>query len=544
MLLDAPGFLTVLDDLRQYNAAGTVADVRGAVFAVWTGGNDYSNYVGTHLLGGANNAAEVARVLDNIDAGLTTIASLGAKRAVVFNIFDLSRIPTFVSVLGTSGAQQAETLATLHNAALPARLARVRAATGLDVVLVDVDALYNDIFAHPLRYGFTNLTRGCIDESTFQPTGACPTPAAEAAALYWDGTHPTTTAHGYIAELYSATLRAVDQDGGRLAAIPDAALVQAQSAARAVRAQLDDWRAGTAAASGPGEAPAPREANGLSLFATLANEFGHRETRSGFTGYKYTNRGGLAGVEYRPRNTVAPLVLGAHVGAVDLDSDIRGGGDFDSVAYQFGIFGGLRSGPASVTAQVTASRQDVNGIVRQTGFSALPTARSTTHGWGVAGEIEARWDFAAHLGGQPLWIVPLARLSAATARVDGFTERGAEFLDLTVQDSDLSRVRGGVGLNAWTVFQAGSGSIAPFVTVVWERNLSSPTWNVAASLPSGQAVEARGGWGAEAAVLMDAGLRIDLGGGTSLDAQLSAAFRHGGDNNRYVVPQLRLRKAL
>jgi outer membrane lipase/esterase len=206
LLPGAPGLLTVLDDLAGFDATGRVADLEGVHFGVWTGGNDYSNYVAAP--GGLSEAQVVDRTLDNIQTGLTRMDGLGADRALVLNLFDLSRIPTFVNVLGRAGADQAGRLSRAHNAALGGRLAQVRRTTGLDLVLVDVAALYDDIYRVPGRYGFTNLTQGCIDETTLLPTGACAAPSSPDAALYWDGTHPTEAAHAQIHALVAATLQA------------------------------------------------------------------------------------------------------------------------------------------------------------------------------------------------------------------------------------------------------------------------------------------------------------------------------------------------
>ena len=538
----APGFLNVLTDLETYASTGRVASLSGSVFAVWTGGNDYSAF--SQSSGGLTTAQSVDGVLDNIQAGLIRISALGAKRAAVFNIFDLSRIPTFISVLGTATAQIAEDAANLHNVELPARLASVRASTGMDVVLVDVDGLYNDIFANSTRYGFTNLTQGCIsDDGVGTSTGACPTEADETATLYWDGTHPTTAAHSFINELFEATIQAVDVDGGRLATVPDAGLVQTEAVIKGVRGQLDNWRTDTAAfpAIDAGADPRVARVGDNSLFVLAANNLGTRASRGVFSGYDYDSRGAVVGIDHRFGGSRAPAVLGAHFGLIDQDVDIGGGGSFDNRSYSLGLFGGVRSGALSLTGQVAGHMLKIDDIKRETSFSVLPTASAETDGWAYSGEIEGRYDFSGKLGGRTVWLVPLARVSVASTEIDGYTETGVEFLNLTVQDSSLSHVRAGLGLNAWTVIPISGGTMTPYATVAWERDISELDWDINAALPSGQQVTADADGGGQDTLSLDLGLRFGLGGGTEIEA--SVAARIGTSSNQgFVVPRIRFTK--
>jgi outer membrane lipase/esterase len=539
----APGFLAVLTDLEGYASSGRVADLSGSVFALWTGGNDYSAFVSDS--GGLTTAQSVDAVLDNIENGLIRIDALGAKRAAVFNIFDLSKIPSFTSVLGTAGAQTAEDAANLHNTLLPARLDNVRTSTGMDIVLVDVAGLYDDIFDNPTRYGFTNLTQGCIsDDGTGTSTGACPTTADETATLYWDGTHPTTAAHSFISELFEATIQAVDVDPGRLATIPDSALTQIEVAARGVRSQLDSWRIETAPFSAAETTSNPLETRvgDSAVFAVGANSFGSRASRGDFAGYDYDTRGGIVGIDHRYTGSDVPTILGAHIGVIDQDSDINGGGSFDNRSYTFGVYGGVRRGALSLTGQVSGHMFKVDDVQRDTSFSVLPTARSETDGWAYSGEIEGRLDIPTKLGKQTVWLVPLARLTLSSSEIDGYTETGAEFLNLSVRDSSLSRVRAGIGFNTWTVVETSAGTMTPYATVTWERDISELDWDIDATLPSGQRVSLDTSGGGQDALSVDLGIKFGLGGGTMIEASVAAMIGTSSTQG-YVVPRLRFSKS-
>jgi outer membrane lipase/esterase len=538
LLPGAPGLLTVLDDLAGFDATGRVADLEGVHFGVWTGGNDYSNYVAAP--GGLSEAQVVDRTLDNIQTGLTRMDGLGADRALVLNLFDLSRIPTFVNVLGRAGADQAGRLSRAHNAALGGRLAQVRRTTGLDLVLVDVAALYDDIYRVPGRYGFTNLTQGCIDETTLLPTGACAAPSSPDAALYWDGTHPTEAAHAQIHALVAATLQAVDEDGGRLLALPDSGLVQVDGVLLGARAQLDSWRSDTAEAAGPAGAGAGARNADMGrgrVYVLGAAEAGQRAEDGDFAGYDYRGGGGLVGIGYRPEGLQVPALIGVHAGAVRLDSDIAGGGSFETTGYGGGLLAGVRLGRASLSAQATALRLNLDGVERDTGFPVYPTASSETQGWAFGGELEGRLDFDLELDGEVLWLSPLTRLGLTRAELDGYREQGARFLNLDVEGSSETSLTGAVGLAAHARPSALGGAM-PYGSLTYERVLDGPDRDLRGQLPSGQAIRADGGPGPRDRVRLDAGIRIPLGARTTLDTRVAAGLATDGDQ-AFVMPMAR-----
>ena len=542
-LLAAPGFLTVLGDLEGAVADGSISGVDGSVFTVWTGANDYSAYAVSS--GGLTEAQAVSQVLDNIAEGTVRIGALGPRRIAILNIQPLETVPTFVEALGPSGAALTGRLADLHNAGLRSRLDGLQSQTGTEIVLVDVHAMYDHINANPALYNFTNITDGCIDETTGARTAGCQTAAQEAGFLYWDGTHPTTVAHGFIAELFDATVQTVDDAPGRLAAIPDSGLIPGRIVTRGVGGQLDQWRAETGrVAMAPGRTVAA-EGEETAIFVAAANSWGRRGSDGDFAGYDYDTQGGIVGIEYRPAGLGMPVVLGIHTGVVRLGAETPGGSrgevSFDNRAVALGAFAGVRHGPASLTAQVTGLRLDIDDVERRTNFSVLPVARSDSQGYGATGEIEGRWDFQLEAGGKPLWIAPLVRLTAAAATVDGFGERDAEYLNLAVQDSSTAEIRTGVGIEVWRDVEIENGLVTPYAGLVWDHDLMDEGREIRGVLSSGQRISAETGGATGHRIIFDAGLRMTLGEALTVDAALSAAIAEGGGGS-YVVPQLRVKK--
>jgi phospholipase/lecithinase/hemolysin len=65
----------------------------------------------------------------------------------------------------------------------------------IDIRLFDADALLAAIFVSPGAFGFTNVTNACVMPNT--APFRCRRPDQY---LFWDGIHPTTAAHGTIAQ--------------------------------------------------------------------------------------------------------------------------------------------------------------------------------------------------------------------------------------------------------------------------------------------------------------------------------------------------------
>jgi len=533
----APGMITVLDDLKAYNSAGVVADVKGATFAILTGGNDYTNYaIGT--TGGLTEQGIVDQTLGFIQTGLQTASELGARRAIVLNLFDLDRVPTLVSVFTAEQLAQSERLSTLHNAGLPDYLASARANTGMEIVLVDLDALYDDIDARPGVYGFTNLTGQCISSNV--ATGQCPDTASENATLYWDGQHPTTAAHGYIYELVSATLQAVDEDGGRLAALADSGLVQQRSVLAALRGQFRD-RPGAAGPSGGSAVPVMQKIGNSTVFLIAENGLGSRESDGDFSGYDYDSRMALAGIAYSPAEMARDFVFGAHVGYANLDSSLNGGGSFENDAVTVGGFADWRDGPLSLGLQANISHHRFDDVKRDTGFSAMPTARSDTEGWGASAEIEARWDRHTEISGRRIGYAASGRLGAGWSSVDGFTESGAEFLNLTVDESEVAEIKAGLELTAWTDVEIRSGLLQPYLSLGYEHDLLDDERDLDGRLSSGQTISANSRAAAKSLFNVAGGLRFLSDDGLRAEVRLAASLGAGGEES-FIMPQLRITK--
>ena len=130
----------------------------------------------------ATAAATAASFVSDIGSIVDQLQAAGAQHIIVWNTPNLGITPA-VSAAGASAF--ASFLAGVMNGALSARL------TGeVGVSILDVYGIGTTIAANPAAFGFTNVTDAC---------GAV-AGADCSKYTYWDGIHPTTAAHGTIAQ--------------------------------------------------------------------------------------------------------------------------------------------------------------------------------------------------------------------------------------------------------------------------------------------------------------------------------------------------------
>lgn len=144
----------------------------------WFGGNDLLN---------AADASAIGNAVTQIANGVTSLAStFGLTRFVLPGLPDLGLIPRNV---GNPIASAMATFASnAFNTALQGFVGTAN-ASGLDVTYLDVNAIFGDILANPLDFGFTDVTGSCLGGAI-----SCD------GFLFWDDIHPTAAAHAIIAE--------------------------------------------------------------------------------------------------------------------------------------------------------------------------------------------------------------------------------------------------------------------------------------------------------------------------------------------------------
>jgi outer membrane lipase/esterase len=162
-----------------------------ALYVVEGGGND--GFAALSAIAGGGNpatiiAATAASFASNIGTIVSELKAGGAGQIDVWNTPNLGLTPAIMA-LGPGASFLGTLLATQMNLALAAALA---GDTGVSIF--DIYGLGTSIAANPAAFGLVNVTDACGAPAACDP----------ATAQYWDGIHPTATAHTLIADAFLA----------------------------------------------------------------------------------------------------------------------------------------------------------------------------------------------------------------------------------------------------------------------------------------------------------------------------------------------------
>ena len=167
-------FGNVAPSTALYVIAGGGNDARDALVAAASAAHPFP----VILAAARAYAQATALLVDQLQAA-------GAQRIVVWDVPDLGLAPT-VTALGDGASFLGTVVSRSMNRALARRLAGEP-----DVSIFDIFGLQNRIVDDPAAFGLVNVTHAC---------GAPSEQCDPATALFWDGIHPTATAHGVIAQ--------------------------------------------------------------------------------------------------------------------------------------------------------------------------------------------------------------------------------------------------------------------------------------------------------------------------------------------------------
>jgi outer membrane lipase/esterase len=149
---------------------------------VYGGGNDLFA-----ALNAPNPDETVERAVASLKSILADLARQGATDVLVPNLPDIGITPE-VRAQGARAAREARALTEQFNAGLERHLAEFEGSRGLVMHRLNVWEMGERVRADPASLGFVNVTSGCNGQ-----------PSCEG-YLFWDRVHPTTRAHGRLAE--------------------------------------------------------------------------------------------------------------------------------------------------------------------------------------------------------------------------------------------------------------------------------------------------------------------------------------------------------
>lgn len=156
------------------------------LFVIWAGSNDYLFSTETPNVS-----------IENLNQSLQSLLNTGAKRLLVANLPDLGKLP---ATRGKETSQKLTEFAITYNRALKTTLEKLQ-KPDLAIAELDVFSIYQTALKNPNQFGFTNVTTACLGSST-----NCDR------FLFWDGIHPTATAHKVLGDLAFQQVKSVIGD--------------------------------------------------------------------------------------------------------------------------------------------------------------------------------------------------------------------------------------------------------------------------------------------------------------------------------------------
>jgi phospholipase/lecithinase/hemolysin len=163
-----------------------------ALYTVWGGANDY-------LFGGVTDPSQTVGNLSNAIASLTQV---GAKNIAVFNLADLGQTP-FAIANGIS--PELTQLTVAHNSALEEALDNFDGNSGVNIIPIDINSLFNRVVANPGEFGFTqNPASPCVVGDRENINSVCDNPDE---FIFFDAVHPTSKTHRLVADVTLSAIK-------------------------------------------------------------------------------------------------------------------------------------------------------------------------------------------------------------------------------------------------------------------------------------------------------------------------------------------------
>lgn len=397
---------------------------------IWSSG---ANDIFQQLPIAAGNPATALQVMSatsaaaaaNTQASVQALIALGARTVLVGNLPDLGSVPQFA---GTAAAPLASASSAVYNNALLGNLFGVAAANpGANVILFDTNRLFQAALANPFAFGFSNVTQACVT------TPSCVgNPAAQAQFLFWDGVHPTATAHTLLASM-AADYVFYGNQGLGFGSLTEVSEMTRQASFDATLAHLNDLSAMArllGQAAGPAEVTFSAEGSSSSI-----------DPRGAMPGYDVTTGSARLFID---RAFSAEFRAGAAFAYTH--NDVNAG------PFQYHTNGGAadaylawRSGALEINAAAGFGVDSFDDIQRRSFLGVLQTGSTTGTSYGGI----VQFGYVVPMG--TFTLTPQASLGVIHASVDGYTESGIS-APYVFSSRDVTAVVGEIDLRADTAF--------------------------------------------------------------------------------------------
>jgi outer membrane lipase/esterase len=442
-----PGLTTELDRFLQ--ATPTVDPNR--LFVVWAGSNDY--------LGGGQTNPAIS--VGNLSTAVQRLTSAGATKLVVANLPDLGKIPAGSATPAQSaGFTQ---LSAGHNRLLSASLQTfARNNPNVSITPIDMAALFNATTTNPGRFGFTNVTQPCLNPAT---GAVCPTPDT---FLFWDTFHPTAAAHRLIGAYALDTLRA-----------PQTIAPQVESVLSNTRRQTSDLDRRVIALR-----TLPQAERKLAVFVNGDLSTGDRQTTTNTNGFNVDTKGVTVGADYPMTDNLTVGLAVSNANSNNQLNDNRGKVGLNSTSVS--LYGNYNQAKF-YTAALIGYGWDSFDLTRRINVTGFNQANAKPSGNQFSARLSGGYDF----GSNHLSIGPVAGIRYTKVNINGYTEQNGDILNLKVNPQDADSLLFDLGAQVSYPFKADFGTIAPYLSASYERELANNNRRIVTELVTQPGIPSR-----------------------------------------------------
>ncbi|KOP26360.1 autotransporter [Hapalosiphon sp. MRB220] len=406
-----------------------------ALFILWAGANDYL------IQPTAKRTNDTQVVVNNLSNAITTLINQGARNIIVPNLPDLGKTPQERSQ-GTADTTTA--LTKSHNTNLNSALQEIAKNPKVNIIPLDINALFNEVIDQPERYGLTNVNDPCFDQ---QAGTICSNPDEY---LFWDQVHPTNRGHEFIAEYTEAVLNA-----------PAAIVPQAEIALHIAQTQaqlIDDRLLALQNTS------QTQSTDRWGVFVNGDVNLGSQHSDE-HPDYDYTTGGVTAGVDY---SVTDQLAVGVALGVVNHETDLQQNqGDIKTDGYAVSVYSNYVEKNFYTNAVISYGNNDFD-IKRQIDFDQRKATANTD---ATQFSVNINSGYLAKSGN--LYYGPTLGLKYDRININGYTETGAGSLNLKVDDQQAESFILSVGAQAAVKLNTSVGSIIPNIHASYEYQLAS-----------------------------------------------------------------------
>ena len=175
--------------INDHQLLNETADV-DALYIISGGRNDYTDI-----------SVNPEHVVNNIESEIESLYDIGARDFLVSNLADLGQLPVTPPELSGAFTDLTDT----HNSLLEQSINELNdSLTGAEIVILDLDSLFDDVLENPSDFGLVNVSDPFLDPTTLTPTIG----ANVDEYLFYDEVHPTIVGHNIINDFTLSTLTA------------------------------------------------------------------------------------------------------------------------------------------------------------------------------------------------------------------------------------------------------------------------------------------------------------------------------------------------